>query len=409
MSATSILAVKSRRLKSLSQNDHGTLSGFGKQGGANGFGIGSKATFWHVAVGLMAILLLLPSHAVQAQPVSPPALKADVAIRPAVEESLHVQSLRDTRDPSLVELMIQVDKPPVGMAFDVSLRLDDRTLFVGPVAWAADKIKWWAFNIDVPPSKGTIQLVFTPSAAAASKLKRNQTTGLAGLDSIWSGEAIVKAVNVRQQRLSGMSGREPPTAEQAREEQTEQLEGDDPTVRQFKQGGDLALARQRLEAVVGKEPANATAWFNLGCLNAAGADWRRAMECFAKVRQIGPPSALTDKAQQQLRRIGSYFVYAVRNQEDVQAMCGLGILYQRGWGPAPDRLAAKRWYRNAANAGHPEAMYHLACMYEQDLAAVPNNPKAGAWYRKESLEMYRKAAALGNEEAKRWVATHDSQ
>ena len=38
-------------------------------------------------------------------------------------------------------------------------------------------------------------------------------------------------------------------------------------------------------------------------------------------------------------------------------------------------------------------------MYQQDLAAGQSDPKAKAWYQEQVLEMYRKAAELGNEEA----------
>ena len=123
---------------------------------------------------------------------------------------------------------------------------------------------------------------------------------------------------------------------------------------------------------------------------------------FAKVLQIDSSSPLADKAQRQLRQIGSYFVYLARH-DDAGAMCGLGIMYQRGWGPKQDRQEAKKWYRNAANAGNADAMCHLGFMYEQDLAAGQSNPKAETWYRTQVQEMYRKAAELGNEEAKKWL------
>ena len=66
-----------------------------------------------------------------------PSLKRDEALRPAVEKCFSIiRALRDTRDTSLVDLMIQVDRPPVGMAFNVSLRAGNHEqLFVGPVAW----------------------------------------------------------------------------------------------------------------------------------------------------------------------------------------------------------------------------------------------------------------------------------
>ena len=100
-------------------------------------------------------------------------LKADEALRPAVEACLHPQALRDTRDTSLVEVFVQVDKPPVGMGFNMSWGAGGHTQLIGPVAWSTDA-KWWAFNIDVPPDIRTIDFIFTSDAAAA--IKRNAET-----------------------------------------------------------------------------------------------------------------------------------------------------------------------------------------------------------------------------------------
>ena len=47
-------------------------------------------------------------------------------------------------------------------------------------------------------------------------------------------------VEIRQQRLDGMSLVSPPPVEQAREDQAEQLEGHDPAIQQFKRNGDVA-------------------------------------------------------------------------------------------------------------------------------------------------------------------------
>ena len=118
-----------------------------------------------------------------------------------------------------------------------------------------------------------------------------------------------------------------------------------------------------------------------------------------------PSSLLAHRAQGQLRRIANY--YASVADGDATAMCALGVMYERGCGPKQDRLEAKRWYRNAANSGNAEAMFHLGFMYEQDLAAGQSNPKVRAWYQNQTAEMYHKSAELGNEEAKKWVATHD--
>ena len=173
-----------------------------------------------------------------------------------------------------------------------------------------------------------------------------------------------------------------PAAQYVREDQIEQLEGDDAAIRQFKRDGDVANACRQLDQDVRKRPKNATALFNLGCLTVVSGDWLHAIECFAKVRQMEGFSALGDKAQRQLRQIGSYYV-SLGCRGDAKAMFGLGTMYERGWGPKPNRQEAKTWYRNAFNAGNADAAYRLAVMYEDDLAAGPNSPQAEAWYRQQ--------------------------
>ena len=51
-------------------------------------------------------------------------------------------------------------------------------------------------------------------------------------------------------------------------------------------------------------------------------------------------------------------------------------------------------------------MTRLAALYAEDLKAC-SDPKAQAWYRDEILSMYRQAAKLNDEEAKKWLAQHD--
>ena len=91
-----------------------------------------------------------------------------------------------------MHVVIDANKPPVGIAFDVSLRAGGRTQSLGPVAWSSDTelSRWSDIDIDVPPDIATIELVFTPSVAAAARLKRRDAVRLMGLNSIWTGEAL---------------------------------------------------------------------------------------------------------------------------------------------------------------------------------------------------------------------------
>ena len=339
------------------------------------------------------------------QAVPAPKLIVDESLRPAVESCLHVSASRDTRDTSLVKLMIQVDHPPIGMGFNVYFQAGGRKLFVGPVAWSTE-IGWWAFDIDIPPEIKAVDLYFTPSTSATTKLKRRNGVRLIGLASIWDGEVVLRNVGNHSQRLDGMTGSEPPSFQYLLEDETEQLDGDASVIQQFKRDGDIATAHRQLERQALRNPTNASVLFNLGCMAVVSRDWGHATDCFAKILQIDSTSSLADKAQSQLRQIGGFLVY-LASRGDAGAMCGLGMMYERGWGPKSDPQEAKRWYRNAANAENAEAMCRLASMYERDLAAGQSNPKVEAWYKQQIQVFYQKVADLGNTEAKKWVAAHD--
>ncbi len=101
-------------------------------------------------------------------------------------------------------------------------------------------------------------------------------------------------------------------------------------------------------------------------------------------------------------------LYRARQNKDAPAMRALGEAYENGYGVAQRFETAKRWYRDGANAGNILAMCHLAAMYDHEIGATVQTDDAHAWYRSQALEWYRKAAALGNAEAKQWLASHDS-
>jgi hypothetical protein len=343
------------------------------------------------------------------QPPTPPSLKADEAMRPAVQACLRAQALRDTRDTSLVEVMIQVDHPAVGMGFQVSSKILGQEDPLGTVAWVAGNFggSWWAFDIDVPPEVRTLCLILRSDAAAAGLLKRENPQRLMGLDSIWAGDVSLDDIPITSQRVEAMAIW-PPDSEFAREEELPELVGDDPAILQVKRGGEIVTALTELKRTVQQKPDDQTALFNLGCLTVADGDWQHASNYFVRVLQVSPASPLAKQAHRQMRRIQSYFV-SQAGDRDAAAMYGLGLIYEQGTGAKIDRQQAKRWYRNAANAGNADAMCRLAAMYEEDLAAGVSKPAAVEWYRSQVIEFYHKAANLGNEEAKQWVTAHDRQ
>jgi hypothetical protein len=81
-----------------------------------------------------------------------------------------------------------------------------------------------------------------------------------------------------------------------------------------------------------------------------------------------------------------------------EGMRDLGGLYFQGMGRSvpPDYAAAVLWFERAANNGEPDAKYDLGTMYELGLGVAKEPDKA--------TQLYRDAAKLGNEEAKKRLA-----
>ena len=64
-------------------------------------------------------------------------------------------------------------------------------------------------------------------------------------------------------------------------------------------------------------------------------------------------------------------------------------MYSNGRGVEQDDEEAVRWYRQAAEAGHPRGMYRLGRGYELG-QGVPEN-------RADAIQWYQRAADLGDE------------
>ncbi|MCQ2343515.1 MAG: sel1 repeat family protein [Paludibacteraceae bacterium] len=80
-------------------------------------------------------------------------------------------------------------------------------------------------------------------------------------------------------------------------------------------------------------------------------------------------------------------------QGDADAQYKIGTAYYRGNGVIPDYEQAVKWYEKAAAQGVSEAMNDLGLCYENGLGVSRLNPH-------KALELYQKAANMGNKIAK---------
>ncbi|MDH4324242.1 MAG: sel1 repeat family protein, partial [Betaproteobacteria bacterium] len=89
-------------------------------------------------------------------------------------------------------------------------------------------------------------------------------------------------------------------------------------------------------------------------------------------------------------------------QGHTEAQFQLANLYALGLGlpeseSEPDRAAAT-WYFEAARQGHAEAQHNLGILFLTGKGVVQSESEARAWFRR--------AAASGHREARRFVETH---
>lgn len=336
-----------------------------------------------------------------------PRVRPDESLRPKIVASFRVNYvIRSEGDNALVQTMIQVDRPPTNMAFDMSLRSGGQTWRLGPVAWAANDIHWWAYDTDLPANITTVDVVLTPSAMAAVKIKQQTRHYPPNLADVWGGTEIVfPAIKIKRQRIT-MCKIVAPNQRAAIEEASERLVSAEPLVRQLKLDHNLPQAITSLQQTVKDAPGEVRPRFNLGCLQIANGDYSAALESFADARQLEPTLQEQRDIQSRLRRICAICLDGAEKGK-LPEMCALGRAYESGWGVGQDYQQAKRWFRNASNAGHVESMRRLASIYENKLGAKVQTENAQQWYRVQARDWYQKAADLGDEKAKQWISTHD--
>ncbi len=331
-----------------------------------------------------------------------PALQTNASLHDVIQQSIRLNYLlRDTRDKTLVELSIQADAPPADSAFDVAIKVGDRTWPLGPVAWMKGKIQGWWFEADLPEDIRSVDVVFIPSASAGARLKAEDPFRITRLEQIWNGPPIILTnVPIQQQEIS-MVRTYPPAPLSARNDALAQFDASDPVIQRLRKDHDWAGAEAELR---GKSDPRSR--YNFGCLEQAKSEFTNAFRIFVGLRE-SQPEPMSQNVQRQLRRICS--IYLTRAQtNDIPSMSELGAAYEHGWGVGQAFQDAKRWYRDAANAGNVAAMRPLARLYESEIGAIVHTEAAHKWYRQETLAWYRKAAAGGDAEATLWLAKHNS-
>ena len=348
----------------------------------------------------------LPWQLVEAngQPV-PPALRADPALREGLLGGFHhITLLRDTTDPTLVEIRIQVDRPLTDMAFEMSLRVGQDVYPLGPVAWVKGQGQPWAFNADLPESVRELEVILTPSPRAASRLARDSYHRVMDIRSIWDGPPLVlpSAFTYQPQPLEMVHIFDAPE-EVAREFLLDQLPADSPLAQAIEQGG--AVRPENFKETQRELAPDAATAFRAGCVLMAAGDFPGAMARFVQARQMNPDAALERLIQRPQRKLCGLWLAAAK-KKDPQAMATLAAAYEHGWGVKANIQQTKRWYRNGANAGHAESMCRLAFLYERKMGAEVHTEAADAWYAAQAAEWYSKAANLGNAEAKLRVQNH---
>ena len=334
-----------------------------------------------------------------------PALQPNPELRAQVQKAFGLPYiLRDDRDKTLVEAMIQADHPATNMAFDLAVRAGGQIWPAGPVAWAKGKMDRFDFRLDLPADLTHADLVLTPSAKAVADLAENWRRELTGVDAIWDGPPIVIAnVKIQTQRL-GVGALEPPEKEDARKYALTLLDPNDPAAQALKRG-DVQEARTQLMAQATQHPREASPLFALGCVFAAEGDYSSAMNRFVEAQNLDASDDLRLRIRKEQRRISSVVAHLAESGQ-ADAMELLGEAYERGWGVSTILEEAKHWYRNAANAGNAGAMCRLAAIYDAQLGASVHTAEADQWYHSQAREWYRKSAGLGCAEAKEWLTSH---
>ena len=344
---------------------------------------------------------------VEEAPPPPVSTRPDPALQPAIEKSFSFRAIhRDVYDPTFVQVLIRANHPPTDQAYDVVLRTGGVSYPIGPVGWLKGKESTWVFDTDLPNGINEADLVLQPSARAATSLFCDDFLRLqvVGLREIWAGpEIVVPHVAITSDPVE-MRAFWPPPPESALAYALSQMNPAAPAAVLMAHDRNTAGARKLLEQTVAEHPQDAVAQFQLGCVLAAEASLRPAMEHFCAAQRHEPEPVLAHRIRVEQRRLCAQWT-ALR-LKDATANEPLGEAYEHGWGVGVDLDQAKRLYRLASVAGQPGAMRRLAAMYEHRAGATVHTEQAEAWYAAQTREWYEKAAGLGDKEAMQWTKSH---
>jgi uncharacterized protein len=134
--------------------------------------------------------------------------------------------------------------------------------------------------------------------------------------------------------------------------------------------------------------------------------------------------AAWDNPEASVADLKTYWMNNYGPRRRAEAQFYLGVMYDGGFGVAPNYQEAVRWYTQAAEGDEPAAQFNLALMYEHGHGVTQDYQKAVRWYRSaahggnltaqlilatmyeqgngvlqdyaQAMEWYRKAAEAGN-------------
>lgn len=67
---------------------------------------------------------------------------------------------------------------------------------------------------------------------------------------------------------------------------------------------------------------------------------------------------------------------------DAEEQYHLGLLYEKGLGVPKDYEQAFKWFKKAAEQGHPDAQYDLGLMYSRGRGVPQDSEQAAKWFKK---------------------------